>query len=175
MNVRTMVCALAAPALLVALATPSGAATPGALAFTGTLRITPTAAPGIGQSDFCFLTAKSSCANGAVSSGVAAGAGMATAPEAIDGLQGKVSYSEACVPAARNLAATGTASITANVHRAATQDSWSAPVTAQWFRAGLVAVIQGGGTGAAVFVPMGVPSCGAPVEVAVSGSVELDY
>jgi hypothetical protein len=175
MNVRTMVRVLVAPALLVALANPAEAATPGVLAFTGTIRITPTAAPSIAQTDLCFLTAKSSCANGVGSTGVAAGAGVAAAPEVLDGVQGKVSYSESCLPEARQLAPTGTATITANVHRAGLQDSWSAPVTAQWFRGGLVAVIQGGGTGAAVFAPMGVPSCGTAVDVAVTGSVELAY
>ena len=173
MNVRKMVSLLvAAPALLVALSNPAGAATPGVLVFSGTLEITPTAAPDFGETEFCFFTASSACANGVGSTGAVAGAGAAPAPEVLDGLQGKAIYSETCVEL--DVPAIGRATITANVHRAVPA-SWSAPVTAQWFRAGLVAVIQGDGTGAAVFAPMGELRCGKPAQVAVSGAVELTY
>jgi hypothetical protein len=104
------------------------------------------------------------CANLAPSTGIAAGADVA---QVVDGLQAHASYTEVCAPT--GLPPTGNATITANVHQLPAS-SWSAPVTASWQRVGLVAVIQGGATGAALFVPMGVATCGQPVQVAVIGA-----
>ena len=171
MNVRKSAGLLVAvPSLLVAMALPGHAATTtGVVAFAGTVKVTPTMSPGTGSLDLCF-SGITACANGAPSTGVAAGADVA---QAIDGLQAHAEYTEVCA-AVTGLPATGSATLTANLHQLPSS-TWSAPVTATWQRVGLVAVIQGGATGAALFAPVAPApaACGQPVQVAVIGAAEF--
>jgi hypothetical protein len=184
MKLRNIVGILvAAPALVLALAGPSDAASTGAIAFAGTVRLVPQST---GSTTFCLFGAPTkSCANGQPSTGVAAGAAMAALPAAVDGLEGTAAYTENCVtadPSLPGVPVTGVATITARVHEVA-PSVWRGPINAQWSRAGLVAVITGDATGAALFAPAGpAPStpaapavCGAPTDFAVVGSAEITY
>lgn len=168
--------AIATPALVLALAQPSDAASRGVVTFAGTIEITPTALPQQQTLDVCFFGVGKSCANGAESSGMAAGPAVDTAigADTVDGLQARATYTEVCTPGTA-LQPTNSAQLTGNVHKGVTKDAWSAPVSATWFRAGLVAVIQGDAIGAALFTPIGVPACGVAVPVAIAGAVELAY
>ncbi len=165
MNVRKVLAILvAAPSLVVAMGAPGHAATTGVVAFAGTLSVTPTLSPGAGSVDVCFATL-TPCANTVSSTGIAAGADVA---QAVDGLQAHAAYTEICAPVT-GLPAMGSATLTATVHQLPSS-TWSAPISATWQRVGLVAVIQGGATGAALFVPAGPATCGQPVQVAVIGA-----
>jgi hypothetical protein len=160
---------VAVPSLLVAMALPGNAATTGVVTFAGTVTITPTMSPGTGSLDACFFGVET-CLNDKPSKGVAAGADVA---QAVDGLQAHAEYTEVCA-AVTGFPATGSATLTASVHQVPSS-AWSAPVTATWQRVGLVAVIQGGATGAALFAPVAPApaACGQPVEVAVIGAAEF--
>lgn len=166
---------LSVPALVVALAQPSDAASTSIVTFGGTIQVTPTALPQQQQLDLCF-SAVTSCVNGAESSGMAAGAAAdpaALKADAVDGLQATATYTEACAPATA-IQPVGRAELTGKVHDAVA-GTWSRDVSATWTRAGLVAVIQGEAVGTALFTPAGVPACGRPLQVAVAGAIELAY
>lgn len=160
---------LAAPALLVAMATSGHAATPqGAVAFAGRITIVPDEAASGGTASMCF-----SALDCAVGDGSAAGAVLA---KPIVGMQGTLDYVESCT-AAVPYAPVGSGHLTAFFRDAFGQ--WTDPVGATWIRAGLVAVVlpSGEGTvaGAALAVPAPkvgtVPLCGAPIELAVVGAI----
>jgi hypothetical protein len=176
-NVRkTMGLVAAVPALVLALAQPSDAASNGVVAFAGTLQITPRAVEQQVTTAVCFFGPAKTCANGAESSGAAAGTALdalGQSARAVDGLQVAATYAETCA-AGTGLSPVGSAQLTGKVHDAVT-GAWSQDVRATWTRAGLVAVISGDATGAALFTPAGVPACGAPMPVAVTGAVELAY
>lgn len=180
-NVRkTLGLAAAVPALVLALAQPSDAATTGVVTFAGTIQITPRAVAQQVFTDVCFLGPAKTCANDAESSGAAAGAAAGTALDAlaqqaraVDGLQVRATYTETCA-AGTGLSPLGSAQLTGKVHDAVT-GAWSEDIDAAWTRAGLVAVISGDATGVALFTPAGVPACGAPMPVAVTGAVALAY
>jgi hypothetical protein len=182
MNVRhTLGTLLAVPAL--ALATVVGTATPGLaagdalVAFAGTVVVTPRSVPTPTALPFCFRG--TGCDNTVTSTGTALGASTGLA--VVDGLRGTATYLEACT-AGTGLAPTGSADITANVHEQL-PSSWSRDVTATWLRVGLVAVIQGEATGAALFVPKpavapavpSAPACNQSMPVQVIGAVRLTY
>jgi hypothetical protein len=181
MNVRRIVGTLVSvPALVLAMAGPGHAASTGVIAFAGTVKL---GNAGPGAAKFCFFSVPlvSQCANGLPSSGTAAGAAMAAtvappavpsaSPAAIDGLQGSAAYTQNCVG---GVPVTGLATITANVHEIGA-DAWSGPIDAQWTRAGLVAVIQGDATGAALFAPAGAAPCAAQADFAVIGAAVVSY
>jgi hypothetical protein len=166
---KTLGALLAAPALVAALAAPSQAATTGVVSFAGTVMVTPNVTGSPQTLSFCFFKAVAGCGSLPASTGVASGAD--TAGLAIDGLRGTVTYVEACGPA--GIAPTGSATITANVHYAAT-NLWSLQnIVATWDRTGPVAQIGGQALGIALFVPAGVPACGSPTPVVVAGSAAL--
>lgn len=160
--------AVAVPALVTALAAPGDAASPHVVSFGGYVTVTPTSMPETQTLDVCFSAFE--CANGASRTGAAAGADATGRPVA--GLQARATYSEACTAGA--IAPIGSADLTGNVYKPL-PGVWSQDVHASWFRAGLVAVIQGDAVGVALFTPAytGVPVCDQPVTVAVAGAVEL--
>jgi hypothetical protein len=166
---------MATPALVLALAQPSDAAADDVVTFAGTIQITPTALPQQQQLGVCFFgLAAQTCANGAESSGMAAGAGLdagTLVAEPVDGLQAEATYVEQCAPGT-GLQPVGSATLVGNAHKSLS-GAWGQDVRATWVRAGLVAVIQGDAIGTALFTPAGVPACGKPVPVAVAGAVEL--
>lgn len=171
---------VAAPALVLAVAAPSNAATTGAIDFAGTVKLVPQSTPSSAQ--FCLFGAPTgTCGNGQPSTGIAAGAGVTGLPPAVpqqvvvDGLQGSAAYNEDCVPGNdMSVPRIGNAKITANVHDLGSS-AWSAPINTEWLRAGLVAVISGDATGAALFAPVGPAVCGTPATFAVVGSAEIRY
>lgn len=168
--------AVAVPALVVALAQPGNAASLGVVEFAGTLSITPRADGAQVTTNVCFFGLAKTCANGTESSGVAAGPALDTAAldaDAIDGLQVSATYSEPCTTGS-GLAPVGMATLSGNVHKSVTP-GWSGDIKAEWIRAGLVAVVAGGANGVALFTPAGVPVCGQPVQVAVTGAVQVAY
>jgi hypothetical protein len=160
--------ALAVPALVVTLAQPGSAATAGVVTFAGTFQVTPD-----GQSRetlVCFFGVGAACANGAESSGAAAGPAFSSdplGPQVVDGVQAQVSYTEACTPGT-GIAPVATGTIAAETHDALT-GQWGNGASAQFVRAGLVAVFVGNAIGAALVTPASVPSCGG-MTLAVSGS-----
>ncbi|MDQ1712657.1 MAG: hypothetical protein QOE45_2107 [Frankiaceae bacterium] len=175
---------VAAPALVLALAGPGNAASTGAIAFAGTVKLVPQST---GSTTFCLFGAPgNACANGQPSTGIAAGAAMAgldpanldpTAlqPAVVDGLEGSAAYTDSCVTVnGVSVPVTGIANITAKVHEVGTS-AWRGPINAQWSRAGLVAVISGDATGAALFAPVGAALCGTSAEFAVVGAAEIRY
>jgi len=176
-NIRkTMGLATVVPALVLALAQPSDAASTGVVTFAGTIQITPRAVAQQVITDVCFFGPAKACANAAESSGAAAGTALdaaALGAEAVDGLQVRATYTETCA-AGTGLSPVGSAELTGKVHDAVT-GAWSEDIRATWTRAGLVAVISGDATGAVLFTPAGVPACGASMPVAVTGAVELAY
>lgn len=176
MKVRNVLgLAAAVPALVVALAAPGDAATTSVVTFGGTISIRPTALPQQQTLDVCFVAVtEAGCANGAAASGMAAGQVTHSAgADVVDGLQARATYTEVCT-AGTVIQPVGSAVITGNVHEAVA-DKWSPTVSATWFRAGLVAVIQGDAVGTALFTPIEAPACGQASRVAVTGAVELAY
>jgi hypothetical protein len=172
------------PSLVLALAGPSNAASTGAVAFAGTVTLVPQSS---GGTVFCLFGAPAkTCANGQPSTGIAAGAAVAgldpanvdpTAlqPAVVDGLEGSAAYTESCVGVnGMSVPVTGNAIITAKAHEVGAT-AWSGPINAQWSRAGLVAVISGDATGAALFAPVGQAFCGTPADFAVVGAAEITY
>jgi hypothetical protein len=174
MNVRkTLGTLLVAAALVAGTAGPSQAATAGAVTFAGTVMVTPTVNGSPQPLSFCFFKAVADCGSGSpASTGLAAGADNAGL--VVDGLRGTVTYVEACGPAGVGVAPKGSAAITAQVHYAAS-NSWSKDIVASWDRTGTVALITGQAFGVSLFLPAGVPSCGTPTPVVVTGAVELAF
>jgi hypothetical protein len=171
MNVRkTLGMLLAAAALVAGTAGPSQAATTGAVSFAGTVMVTPTLNGSPQTLSFCFFKAVVGCGSLPASTGVAAGADSSGL--AVDGLRGTATYVEACGPA--GIAPTGTATITAQVHSAVSGE-WSNDIVASWDRTGTVALVNGQAFGVSLFIPAGLPSCGTPTPVFVTGAVELAY
>lgn len=158
--------AVAVPAVLVALAVPSGAATPHVVAFSGRIDVKPTTFPQMQELTACFGTIE--CGS-TVPAGVAAGAGASA--DAITALAVRAQYSETCTLG--TFAPTGSAQLTGNVHKAL--GGWSPDIQASWFRAGLVAVISGEAVGAALFTPVQTApnACDVAVPVVVTGAVEV--
>ncbi|MDQ1710583.1 MAG: hypothetical protein QOE45_33 [Frankiaceae bacterium] len=172
MDVRKIIGTLVAvPVLVLALAGPSEAASTGAIGFAGTVTLVPQST---GSTAFCFFGAPTAtCGNGVPSTGIAAGTAAAgLQPAVIDGLEGSATYADTCV---NGVPLTGVATVTANVHELVGASIWRGSIAAQWSRAGLVAVLSGDATGAALFVPVGPALCGAPATFVVAGSAEITY
>lgn len=167
---KTLGTLVTAAALVAGTAGPSQAATTGAVTFAGTVMVTPTVSGSPQTLSFCFYKAVAGCGSLPASTGFAAGADNAGL--VVDGLRGTATYVEACGPA--GVAPTGTATITAQVHYAAT-NSWSSDIVASWDRTGTVALVTGQAFGVSLFLPAGVPSCGTPIPVVVTGAVELAF
>ena len=176
MKVRNVLGLVAAvPALVVALAAPGNAATTSVVTFAGQIKVRPTPLPQLQTLDVCFVSpTESACPNTAVPNGTAAGqAAYVAGADLVDGLQARATYVEPCAPVT-GMPVIGTATLTGRVHEAV-GDKWSPNVSATWFRAGLVAVIQGGAVGTALFTPIDAPACGVAGSVAVAGVVEAAY
>lgn len=174
MRIRNVVgLAVAVPGLVVALAAPGDAASRDVVTFAGRIEVRPTATAQPQTLDVCFFTLSTACANGEMSSGVAAGPSAGSVPDVVDGLQARAEYTEVCAPVT-GVAPIANATLRGQVHKAAS--GWSPVVSAQWTRVGLVAVIQGDATGVALFTPLAVGTpCGQPVPVAIAGAVEVTY
>jgi len=170
---------LAAPGLLMAMATPSHAAPDvGVIVFAGTLTITPGSGSQVGS--FCFYAPNDDCDNAVPSTGVAVEVAVSADVDVIedggplsgDGLRGSFTYTESCAPVT-GTAATGSASIAASVHET-NGEGWETGEDVhdvQWERTGLVALITGEGTGVAAFAPLGIPTCGQSLGIVVVGVV----
>ena len=172
---KVMGLTVAVPALVVALAQPSDAASRAVVTFAGTIEVVAYAVPQQTTLDVCFF-ASATCENGAESGGMAAGAAVDTAtfaPKVVDGLQARATYAETCAPVT-GLQSVATANLSGKVHEAL-GNAWRGSIAATWTRAGLVAVIQGDAVGTALFTPLAAPACGRPVPVAVAGAVQLAY
>jgi hypothetical protein len=172
---KTLATLLAAAGLVAAGAAPGNAAVPTVVAFEGRITVTPSLSGQPQSLQFCFYAA--TCVNStATPDGTATGAGVDTSAsgakvaQVVDGISGSATYVEAC--GAAGLAPTGTATITTKVHRM-TDDNWSNDLTATWTRTGTVASISGDATGLALFIPLGVPACGQPLQVLVVGSAQI--
>lgn len=167
--------AVTTPALVLALAQPSDAASADVVTFGGTITITPTALPQQQQLDVCF-SALAACAS-AEPTGMAAGTAVdrtTLAAEPVDALRAKATYVEVCAPAT-GIQPVGSAQLSGAVHKTLS-GTWSPELDATWTRAGLVAVISGRNVaGTALFTPAGPAQCGRPVQVAVAGAVALTY
>ena len=179
MKVRTYAAlAVAVPALLVGLAQPGVAASRDVVTFGGTVQIKPTPTAIEQTLEVCF-SALVPCANGAESTGAAAGLGSdvtAMAPRGVDGLEAEAKYREVCAPGTA-FQPIGSATLTGRLHDAVS-GQWSREISATWARYGLVAVITGssvedGAYGTALFTPAGVPACGVSSPVAIAGVVEV--
>lgn len=173
MKVRLLVGSLlAAPAMLVAMATNGHAgSTQGAVAFAGRITITPSIG-GAGTANICF-DASLSCAD---SVGEAGGAVVA---KPVNGMVGSFAYDEKCT-AGVPYAATGLGGgLNVSFRGLGLQEDLTPPVTAKWDRYGLIAVITGSGdylaAGAAVVAPaphlVSVPACGSPLDLVVTGAM----
>jgi hypothetical protein len=172
MHVRTTLVALLAAAAMTAVsAPPAHAATATAVTFGGRIAVTPTLTGVPVTEAFCFSI--TSCGNTAVPEGAAAGATLrteGTAPVAVDGLRGSITYAEACGLA--GFAPTGSGSITVSAHDAVA-GTWTQDVTATYDRTGTIMRFNGAVSGVVSFVPAGVPACGASTEVVLSGVLSV--
>lgn len=153
---------LVAPAMLVAMATNGHAASPqGTVSFAGRVTITPSSP---GSANVCF-SPDISCADS-----IGSAFGIAnTRP--VTGMVGSLSYDDACtVAVAYDPVSVG--SLDVELIGA------GVPLTAKWQRYGLVAVFTGTDqtvAGAAVMAPaphpVAAPTCGAPVDLVISGAL----
>lgn len=175
MHVRTSLVTLLAAAGLAAAATAGQAVAPAAVTFSGRISVTPTVTAQPRTVEFCFYGGLT-CGNTATPNGTVAGAFVhsdaapASAASAVDGMRGSITYVEAC--GAAGFAPTGTATLSLSTHDAIT-GQWSDPGNATWDRTGTVVRVSGGANGIATFAPVGIAACGAPVDVALSGTLAI--
>lgn len=160
---------VAVPALVVTFAQPGVAAQTRAVAFAGTIEITPTASGQPQTLDVCFFA--TACVNGGEPSGFADGVSVDSADlsvDRVDGLEAEATFSEPCT-AAGTLAPSTMAVLRGRFHGVA--KGWGGYVVAQWTRVGTVAVIAGQAYGAATVTPLGTAPCGSPIPVEIAGQV----
>jgi hypothetical protein len=168
---NTLGALLVVPALVTALAGQGNAATVGKVSFAGIITVVPSESGAPQQLDFCFKAVGAGCEVNAPQNGAAFGADSVGL--AVDGLEGQATYVETCT-AGTGLAPVGTAGIGAALHYPV-GDAWGGAFGASWLRIGTVAAITGDATGVALYIPLGVPMCEAPVQVLVVGSVVLAH